>query len=209
MENELQFDPEKHEYKVNGEKLINVTSLVSIYGDDIDFQNENLEVPFEFARERGTLLHKLFEMLWNNENIDGEYPSEYSPYVEAMIKFIAENQITPIAIEKPICSESQKVAGTPDLLCLFADDLDSEEKVAIIDYKFVAQVAKTKVKAQLNFYHSMYSEQGIDVERLIAVQFLKTGDYRKYNCAIDKKEVALALDVYEAKNKKHNRGEIN
>ena len=123
-------------------------------------------------------MHFVLAQLLGGET-EFEYPSSYEPYIDAIRLFVSEHEIIPIAIETPVWSSVDEMAGTPDLLCGFDGIL------TIVDYKFVSQIAKTKVKAQLNAYYKMYAEQGVFPDQLIAVQFLKDGTYRIYPVAID------------------------
>lgn len=197
----LTFDSDTHTYTVDGVKHPSVTELCSIFGDDMD--DPFLENAIDIAADRGVTCHKVLELLLSGADIeDIEYPDIYAEYVQSIQTFIAENDIEPIAIETPIYSDKIMVAGTPDLLCMFNNDL------AVIDYKFVAQVCKPKVKAQLGGYDRIFQDNGVHPERLICVQFLKDKP-RIYEVSQDGAEFELALQVHKAKNKKHARGRID
>lgn len=194
----LRFIEETHQYFDGDIELPSVTSIVSIYGEDTD---ENLEDVMDAAAERGTTCHKILEMLLTS-NSDIEYPSAYDGYVDAIMLFLSEHTIVPYAIETPIGSVKLYAAGTPDILCEF------DGVLTVLDWKFVSQIAKTKVKSQLNGYLEIYGDNGIFPEQLLAVQFLNTGLYRIYPVSIDNTEFYMALQVYQLKNKKHPRGRI-
>ena len=197
----LEFDPVTHTYKIDGVVVPSVTELVKIYGDDADDMGADMENKLDAAAERGTTCHEIIAQMLHGET-DIEYPSEYEPYVDGIRLFLSEHTIEPIAIEAPIADADGEFAGTPDLLCLF------DGVLAIPDYKFVSQVAKTKVKAQLNGYMCMFNKLGVFPEKLYAIQFLP-GTYRLYPVAIDPTEFNIALEVYKLKNKKHTRGKID
>ena len=196
---EIVFDAEKHEYAVNGEIVPCVSDIIAVYGKEIE-EGDDLENTMEAAAERGTVCHKVLEMLLCGR--DPEYPSAYEPYVEAIELFLAEHTILPLAIETPVYSRRYGYAGTPDLLCYF------DGALTLIDYKFVAQIAKTKVKAQLNAYCKAYEEQGVYPDQLLAVQFLKDGTYRVYPVKYDDEELEVAVKLWNLKQKKHPRGMI-
>ena len=194
------FIPDGHQYVVNGQRVPSVSDLISPFSEPVE--DTDVEFAFESAAERGTMCHKVLEMLLSGIE-DPEYPDAYEPYVEAIRMFLSEHEIEPIAIETPVFSEELGAAGTPDLLCIF------DGAMAILDYKFVAQIAKTRVKAQLNAYRKMYNENGVFPEALKAIQFLKDGTYRIYDVAIGDEEISLCARLYALKNKKHARGRID
>lgn len=195
---ELVFHNENHIYELDGVKIPSVSEILYPLGDDIE---EDLENVFEAAAERGTILHKVIELLLLGET-EVEYPSQYESYVDAIRLFLSEHTITPIAIEKPVYHTTMLYGGTPDLLCEF------DNFISILDYKFVAQVQKTKVKAQTNGYAKIYYDEGVDIEKLYVVQFLPDGNYRLYPIKVDDTEFDLCYDIYQLKNKKHPRGRI-
>lgn len=195
----LEFDRLIHEYSIDGKTIPSVTDLVSILGDDVD---EYIEDAMERAADRGVTCHAVIEMALQGEDYTGEYPSAYQAHVNAIEQFLAENTISPIAIEQPIYSAEMNVAGTPDLLCMF------NGKLAIMDWKCVSSIAKTKVKAQLNGYCNIFYHSGVFPEELYAVQFVPD-KYRIYPVAIDAHEWDLCMAIRKAKNKKYSRGKID
>lgn len=198
---EIVFDAVTHTYTVDGEAVPCVSDLIAVYGKDLE-EGDDLELLMDAAAERGTVCHAVLAAYLSG-NEDPEYPSSYEPYVEAIRLFLAEHRIYPLSIETPVFCERFGFAGTPDLLCEF------DGMLAVVDYKFVSQIAKTKVKAQLNAYGAAYEEQGIYPDRLLAVQFMKDGTYRIYPVAYGDEELEAAVRVWEFKNKRHKRGEIS
>lgn len=196
---EIEFDPVEHVYTVDGKTVPCVSDIIAVFGKDID-EGDDLELKMDAAADRGTTCHKVIEMYLRH--MEPEYPDEYEPYVDAIRLFLSEHKIQPIFIEQPIYSAKHNYAGTPDLLCFF------DGYLTLIDYKFVSQIAKTKVKAQLNAYCKAYEEQEIYPEFLYAVQFLKDGTYRLYPVKYDDTELEVALNLWDLKHKKHPRGEI-
>lgn len=198
---EIVFNSEKHEYMVNGEVVPCVSDIIAVYGKDID-EGDDLELKIDAAAERGTVCHYILaQYIRGFHNV--EYPSEYEPYVDAIRLFLSEHKIEPVSIEMPVYCERYGYAGTPDLLCFF------DGVLTIVDYKFVSQIAKTKVKAQLNAYCIAYEDNGVYPDQLLAVQFLKNGTYRIYPVKYDDEELEVALKLYAIKNKKHERGKIS
>lgn len=195
----LVFAPEEHKYFLDGRELASVSSLIAPLGERMP---EELEGAFALAAERGTALHAVLAALWDgNPDAEMELPEEYEPYLEGIRRFLSEHTIEPVAVEEPICSSALGIAGTPDLLCYF------DGKLSLLDYKFVGQVAKTRAKAQLNFYALIYEEQGVFAESLYIIQFLADG-YRLYPVSFGREEVEACLAVKRLREKKHGRGRI-
>lgn len=195
---ELHFNPETHTYTVDGTVIPCVSDIIAILGKPIP---EELEAVFEAAAERGTALHKVLEEYLTG-NYKYRYPAEYGAYVGGIRLFLMEHFIEPYNIEQPIYNEKLNYAGTPDLVGMFDGEL------SIIDYKFVSQVDKLKVKAQLNAYRLAYESIGVAIEKLYAVQFLPTGAYRLYPVAVDNTEFTACHALYQAGQRKHGRGII-
>lgn len=194
----LVFEPVTHTYTVNGQPVPCISDVLAVYGPEADESSEQAQA-VEQAAERGTICHAILEQAVHGF-FDDEYPDAYEGYVQAIRLFLAEHRIQPIAAELPLYSERLGLAGTPDLLAMF------DGQTALLDYKFVAQIAKTKVKAQLNGYRAIYEDNGVFVDALYAVQFLPDGTYRLYPVEQDDTELQAALAVYRLKQKKHPRG---
>jgi hypothetical protein len=201
----LTFNEEWHEYYVNGVRVPGVTELVSILGEDYDSDDALREATIAAATERGITMHGYLEhRLLGGDPEEYEIPGEYSGYAEAVELFLAEHEFEPWLIETPMDGEASGAvyAGTPDFVGVF------DGKATILDYKFVSSVAKTKVGAQLNGYQGLCLQNDINVEKLIAVQFMRDGTYRLYPARMENFDFLLCIEVWKAKNKKHLRGEI-
>jgi microcompartment protein CcmK/EutM len=206
----LIFDDDSHTYTLNEKELMSVSELVKPISSLAEF-DRYLENAIEIAAERGTTCHSIIELLLKGESIEGEYPSEYENYVDGIKLFLVENEIEPIYIEQPFACESLGIAGTPDLICIFSGEVNKEQwdnAVTIVDYKFVSQVDKTRVAAQLNSYNAICINNGIEIEKLLVIQFLPDGKYRKYPVAIDDEDFGLLLALKLRKERKHPRGGI-
>lgn len=199
---EFLFYPETHTYTLDGKEIPSVTQLVEIYLTAKVEEDSDLELTFESAAERGTLLHGYLEhRLAGGEVEDYEIPDAYSGYVDAIELFLSEHELEPMLIETPMhCVDC--FAGTPDYIGGF------DGNTAILDWKFVSQIQKTKVGAQLNGYRIIAERNDIYIEKLYCVQFLADGQYRLYPVGDDGETFDLCWDVYQAKNMKHPRGGI-
>lgn len=200
----ITFDAERHQYYVDEKPVPSVTQLCAPLGADYDEPDDDmLELTVEAAAERGATLHAYIEhRLYGGEIEDFELPPQYQGYADAVELFLAEHTILPYAVEEPIACNSY--AGTPDLTCEF------DGRDAILDWKFVSQLAKSKVAAQLGGYLDLCEYNGYYPPMLYAVQFLKDGAYRLYPVEFEFAERAFAAcrEIYALKNRKHPRGRI-
>ena len=159
----------------------------------------------EAAAERGTVMHGYIEHRLNGGAREGyELPDGYDAYADGVDLFLAEHELEPMLVEAPLHGEAEGVqfAGTPDFVGLFDGTL------CILDWKFVAQVQKTKVGAQLNGYMSLCLCNDIYPDALYCVQFLPDGTYRLYPAGTLADSFYLCLNVYREIHKKHPRGGI-
>lgn len=199
---ELLFYPETHTYTLDGKEIPSVTQLIEIYSTAKVEENSDLDLTFESAAERGTLLHGYLEhRLTGGEVEDYEIPDAYSGYVEAIELFLLEHELEPMLIETPMHNRGY-FAGTPDYIGGFDGD------TAILDWKFISQIQKTKVGAQLNGYRIMAERNDIYIDKLYCIQFLANGQYRLYPVSDDGETFDWCYKVYQAKNMKHPRGGI-
>lgn len=198
----VHFDESAHTYTVDGVAVPSVTQLCAPLGQDYDEPTDLAESVLDFATDRGVTLHAyIAHRLMGGAQEDFEIPDVYEPWAQAAELFLSEHTIVPMLIETPLGAGG--FAGTPDLVC----EIDGE--FAIVDYKFVSQIAKTKVGAQLHGYKALCEANGIFPEKLYAVQFLSSGDYRLYPIGEDgQSDFALCRRLYEAKHKRHPRGRI-
>ncbi len=197
---EVLFEPTTHTYSVNGVVIPeSVTQICErVYGGEID---DRLDDVMDAAADRGVTMHKVLELALSGEDYDGEYPSMYVEYVDAIEQWLGAHTIVPLAIEEPIYSPTLVVAGTPDLICMFDDVL------TLVDYKFVSTINKPKVRAQLTGYCEILNECGVFPEQMIAVQFL-AGKVRPYPVDFGGDEWEVALRARDIRNRKYARGRI-
>jgi len=197
------FDAETHTYTVDGVNVPNVTAICAPLSADYDEPDDDLELTIEAAADRGTTLHAYIEHRLNGgESEDFEMPSMYAGYAESVDNFLADHEITPYLIETPLgCAE---YAGTPDLIA------DFDGNTAILDWKFVSQMAKSKVAGQIGGYETLCNENGIFPAKFFGVQFLKDGKYRIYDIDIVFARAAwnACRQIQNLKNCKHPRGKI-
>lgn len=203
---DIQFIPETHTYLLDGKEVPSVTQLVEIYSTAAVEPDSDLELTFEAAAERGTIMHNYIEHRLAGGHADEfEIPEVYSGYIDAIELFFSEHELTPMLIETPLAADADTpFAGTPDYVGEF------DGVLSILDWKFVSQIQKTKIGAQLHGYDKLCIHNGIFVDRLFCVQFLAGGQYRLYPVCDDNVDsFELCLKVHKLKNQKHPRGGIS
>jgi hypothetical protein len=132
----LTFDPEKHQYRLDGKRL---TSVTTVLGAGIpkpqlvdwaartaaQFAVDNPGASYEAiasahrnerdkAAVRGTNVHNLAEDLVHGRAV--EVPEELAPYIDGYLAFLDLWQITPILTEKTVYIAGQNLAGRFDLI---------------------------------------------------------------------------------------------
>ncbi len=200
---ELLFFDESHRYELDGKALPSVTQLTDVFGT----YSEELELTMEAAAERGSVLHGYIEYrLLGGVREDYELPDEWGAYADAVDLFLSEHTMEPMVVETAMWAAPEgypAFAGTPD----YVGDFDGA--LTVLDWKFVSQVQKTKVGAQLAGYGLLCRQNGVYPDRVACVQFLPDGTYQLYPAGKEgEKDFSLCLDIYQAKIKKHPRGGI-
>lgn len=199
---EFTFDPDKHEYTLDGRVVPSVTQVVAPLGADYDDMDEFTERAVDVATERGVVLHDyIAAKLLGADREDFEMPTDFEEYADAVDAFFAEHDIDPYLVEHPMTDGVY--AGTPDIICEYNGVL------AVLDYKFVSNISKSRVCAQLGGYKALCEANNLYPEELYAIQFTR-GDYRVY--PVDPETAArmwrAATALWHEKTLKHFRGKI-
>ena len=137
----LTFDPEKHEYRANGELVPSVTQVLGQWllpsggayhintftGQTIDAEK------FENARESGNAIHKGAAYLLEGKGLNW---NALAPQLVAPLRrceeWIKTFGVKPLYVEEPMYSKPLGVAGTPDVLCTIYGD---PHGLALVDIK--------------------------------------------------------------------------
>lgn len=165
--NDLVFNQEDHSYYYKGEKVMNVTTLLSRVGLGIKegFKNEAIIK----ASERGTKVHEIIKL----DLQDGiEYKDqELIGYYKAFKRFINDYNIEVIYSEKKLCKElyGVMVAGTCDFKC----KLNGIKY--FIDWKTSQSIEKHHAY-QIEMYYLLDDDNDKDVRRAV-VQLKENGKY--------------------------------
>ena len=137
----LNFDEQKHEYTLDGKKLISVTQLMQKYGLAPSYEGVNPEL-LQAKAEYGSFIHKEIEE-WIKERKIG--------FSRELVNFVEYNKSTDTnVVQSEYKVYNDIVAGTIDLL------LVRNEKPIIADIKTTYQIHKEAVSWQLSIYLYLY-----------------------------------------------------
>lgn len=171
----LTFDRESHTYRLRGQPVPGVTSLL----DDtiVDLSRIPRDV-LERARARGTAVHVACE-LYDRGDLDfATMDQSLWPYLQAWDRFKTETKFEIELIEKPVYSERYRYAGTLDRYGHGRFRSKSKLSTALIDIK--SGEVQTATGVQLAAYHGAGVEMGaVDKSAIrIGVHLQDTGKYK-------------------------------
>lgn len=136
----LIFDEATHTYTVNGVRIPNVTSILKE-------ANLGTEVYWEqWHLDRGKAVHKACQFLALGELEWTSVDPEILDYVRGYEKFLRENQVRPILVEKRGWNHEYRYASTLDLYA----EMGGEDCLIEIKTTKVPATAALQTAAQLN-----------------------------------------------------------
>lgn len=164
----FEFNEEKHEYTLDGKKLISVTQLMQKHGLAPNYAGVSSEV-LNAKAERGSLIHKEIEEFIKNKEIGfTEEMIEFKDYVEG-------RKIKKIQSEQKVHNDI--VAGTIDLV------FEDGKQPIIADIKTTYQLHQEAVSWQLSIYlwlyldyDKRYADSNWDGYKAQAFHFNKEGE---------------------------------
>lgn len=162
--NPLQFDEEKHEYRLRGKVLPSVTQIIKAI----------LPPQYEFAGEwhmqRGAATHKACELFDQGVLDWASVDPEIEPRVKAWQRFRSDWPAEIVANETRLAHEGLRYAGTIDRM------FRHQGKLVLADIKnSVAQ----QVRLQLGLYSLAWTATKLTkVDRAVAVELLENGSYK-------------------------------
>lgn len=124
---QIEFDTDRHEYKIGGVKIPSVTQIIKEAGLMPTYKPDA-----NFAMVRGSHVHKATE-LYDLGRLDEEsLDPALAPYLEAWKAYREQAKIEFVAggIEKVVADQAGRFAGTLDRL-----GLDKEGTLCVIDIK--------------------------------------------------------------------------
>ena len=164
---ELSFDEEKHIYKIEGQCLPSVTTVMkpmssSYYkGIDEDVLNK--------AANRGTAIHNAIENYIKFAITD--IPPEFEGYFKAFKKWWKEVKPEVIATECRMYHKFLRYAGTADMPCVI------NGKVICVDFKASATINRALTGVQLEAYSKAYESHGFFFDGKAIVHLKSDGTY--------------------------------
>lgn len=178
------YDAASHRYWLNGGSIQSVTQVLSAVGIT-DFST----CP-EYARERGTQVHKACEALHLGSLDVSRLAPEVAGRLEAWRLYLAESRVEIVECERPVLSKALGYVGRLDWIVRDAKGL------MILDVKSGQPDDATGI--QLAAYARAYSEEtGAVVARRAAVHVREDGTYSlvPYTSPVDWAVFAAAVMV--------------
>ena len=150
----IEFNEEKHEYTLNGKKLISVTQLMKKHGLAPNYDNVPVEV-LKNKAQRGSLVHKEIEEYLKDKKFG--FTDELYEFVEYL-----KNNKNINALRSEFIVHNDIVAGTVDLL------IQEGESLVIADIKTTTKLHKEAIRWQLSIYAYL---SGLDIKSGRALHF--------------------------------------
>ena len=129
MRQKIEFDAEKHIYRVNGEVVPSVSEILEPL--TAKHYGEINELTLRLAAERGTAVHEACEEL--DYGFEPEVLTEYTGYVDAYIAFLQDYRPEWYGIEQMVYNPQEGYCGTIDRWGVLRG-IAGEQK-AIVDIK--------------------------------------------------------------------------
>lgn len=146
---EFTFNPETHEYFVDGIKYPGVTDIIKAEGvSNFDMVNPAV---LEAARDFGKKGHKMIEF-WNLGKLnEDKLSAPLKPYLESWKQFVSDYKVEIIAVETKLYSKIWRYAGTLDVVAKMKGLL------SLIDVKFSKQLYSS-VDLQTGGYAKLWED---------------------------------------------------
>jgi hypothetical protein len=189
-EHNFEFDPVAHTYRLDGEYLPSVTTILKDAGI-VDYSKMPEEWR-EFGMARGRAVHKGCQLISEND-LDWSTVGPIEGYLRAYEKFLSEVQVKPISWEQPVYNNLYKFAGSYDVIYEYQGQLlIADLKTTTVPFWTGAQLAAYQMCAK----PWPILRWGIGLR--------KDGTYRveQFHGATDQAAFLAALAVYNYKRRK-------
>lgn len=172
----LTFEDDTHTYRLNGQVVPGVTSILAPLTDYSRVPPHVLEAASNF----GKAVHKACELDDLAELDEETLDPALVPYLDAWRKFSEDHRVAWQEIERPLANTALRYAGTPDRI----GDVSGE--LAVVDIKTTVELYPS-VGPQLAAYANAYSGIRAPAMKRIAVQLKRDGTYvaKPYTDATD------------------------
>ena len=194
----LTFDPVEHRYEWNGCVVPSITQVLrSVLGDPFLHVHP---AALEYARQRGTAVHKACELDDAGQLDERSVAPEIAGYVRAWREFRRAFPFKVIASERPLYSSANGYAGTPDrIVAAFGFRAVVEIKTGLPGIFADLQTAAQAILAQENYSGSI--EFGVPPLRRFVMHIKANGTPHLDECTSqsDWRDFLSALNVYRLK----------
>lgn len=168
---ELTFSTEGHVYRLNGDTIPSVTTLMEPlslheYGG-IDEQT------LHNAANKGTAVHNAIEN-WIKFGFDDLTP-EFHGYMDGFLAWWDAKKPDVIGSEIRTYHRLMQYAGTVDLVAV----IDGE--VSLIDFKTTYKLVEKNCRVQLEAYSQAMASHGIEVKKKVILHLRKDGGWQEYS----------------------------
>ena len=170
----IEFNEEKHEYRLNGEVVPSVTHICRFLNYDAAVNNSNPWMR-DYAADRGTRVHAYTVAVDYGETLD-EVDADCVGCVEAYIRFLRDFKPTWTGIERIVANELYGYAGTLDRVGTIGGN------GVLLDIKTGSRINHAYCAAQLQLYDDALSDMGDEsVRKLLVLQLAKDGTYKLFD----------------------------
>ena len=170
----IDFDPDKHEYRIDGKVVPSVTHICRILNYDVADGNNNKWLR-DYAADRGSRVHAYTAAIDYGEELD-EVDADCAGYVEAYIRFLRDFKPDWTGIERIVGNERARYAGTLDRMGYM------EDRAVLIDIKTGAKLNHAYCAAQLILYDRALSDMGeAEARERLVLQLSRDGTYKLYD----------------------------
>jgi len=182
----LTFNPETHEYALEGKHIPGVNEILKAGGILPNFNFPQAE----YKRQLGTYVHQAIKMYFEDNLDEDSLQSPIKEYFEGFKKFHKENPINPLEVEKILYSKKWGFAGTTDCF-------DNK----LYDWKVSASIYDTYYLSMAGYEILVEEHLGYKPEEVIIVQ-LKPNGYKPHTIKPDRQNFLAFLMTYKYKQKK-------
>lgn len=180
----IDFNEEKHEYSVNGEKVPSVSEILAPLSAD-RYGGLNT-ITLQEAARRGRAVHELTEAIDFGMDISEEMDAvEFEAYVDAYYLFLIEHEVEWLKSEEIVGYYLSGCYRTEDEPPLYAGTIDRfgwvDGKLAVVDFKTYASMstdAQMAASCQTALYAECLQDEYEEPLKRYILHLKKDGKYR-------------------------------
>lgn len=173
MIQEIDFNEERHEYRIDGHVVPSVTQVLDVVRKEGGSESQR-----EYKRQIGKALDTAIE-LHEKDDLDPDSLDEaVVPFFEAWLKFKAETGFRVLLNQLLVYSKKLRCAGTLDLLGTRDPALMAPDE--LLDTKCVWTMDAATALQTAGYALLSHESHGIRVKKRGGVQLLRDGTYKFY-----------------------------